>query len=66
MRRSGSGVLLAPKGTAETDLYPALVQRSVFTQTFPPGGGFIVRAGEVERVQVLFPDALPVTSTYSH
>ena len=56
LKKSRSGVLLSPQSTTDSDLFGAVVPRSSFSQAMPPGGGFLVQVGAVERVQVLWPD----------
>ncbi len=65
MRKAGSGFILAPKSNTEALVFGARLQPSEYSITFPPGGGFLVRAGEVERAQILFPDAMPSLDTFS-
>ena len=56
LKRSGSGVMLSPQTSADTDLFGARLARSLIGQALPPGGGYMVRSGSVERVQVIWPE----------
>ncbi|MFT4083013.1 MAG: FtsK/SpoIIIE domain-containing protein, partial [Nocardioides sp.] len=56
LKRSGSGVMLSPQSTTDTDMFSARVPRSLIGQSLPPGGGFLVRTGAVERIQVIWPE----------
>ncbi len=56
LKRSGSGVMLSPQTSADTDLFGARLARSLIGQSLPPGGGYLVRSGSVERVQVIWPE----------
>ncbi len=55
LKRSGSGIMLAPQTAADPDMFGARVNRSMLGQAMPPGGGYYVTAGQVERVQVIWP-----------
>ncbi len=56
MKRSGNGIMLAPQAPADADVFGVRVNRSVLGQSMPPGGGYLVSTGQVERVQVIWPD----------
>lgn len=55
LKKSGNGVLLNPQSSADADLFGARLNRSAFGQSLPPGGGYLVVAGQAERVQVIWP-----------
>src|SRR5699024_3213721 len=55
LKKAGSGVLLSPQSSQETDLFGARLPRSVFGQSLPPGAGYLVSGGQPERVQVIWP-----------
>ncbi|MFK5584786.1 FtsK/SpoIIIE domain-containing protein [Serinicoccus sp. LYQ131] len=56
LKKSGSGLMLSPQSSADADMFGARINRSVFGQSMPPGGGYLVLAGQPERVQVILPD----------
>ena len=56
MKKSGSGIMLAPQATQDADMFGTRMNRSVLGQPMPPGGGYYVSAGQVQRVQVILPD----------
>jgi S-DNA-T family DNA segregation ATPase FtsK/SpoIIIE len=56
LKRSGSGLMLSPQSSADPDLFGARLPRSLIGQSLPPGGGYLVRNGGIERVQVIWPD----------
>ncbi|AKU18062.1 FtsK/SpoIIIE domain-containing protein [Luteipulveratus mongoliensis] len=56
LKRSGSGIMLAPQSSSDTDMFNIMIPRSSIGLTLPPGGGYLVRAGQYERVQVVVPD----------
>ncbi|MCW2759321.1 MAG: FtsK/SpoIIIE family protein putative EssC component of Type secretion system, partial [Nocardioidaceae bacterium] len=56
LKRSGSGLMLSPQSTSDTDMFGARLARSAFGQTMPPGGGYLMRTGSAERVQVIWPE----------
>lgn len=56
LKKSRSGVALSPQTTVDADLFSITLPRSALGAAMPPGGGYIVRAGEAERVQVIWPD----------
>ncbi|WP_134772090.1 FtsK/SpoIIIE domain-containing protein [Ornithinimicrobium flavum] len=56
LKKSGSGVLLSPQSSQESDLFGTRLPRSVFGQSLPPGAGYLVSGGQPERVQVIWPD----------
>lgn len=55
LKRSGSGIMLAPQTAADPDMFGARMNRSMLGQAMPPGSGYYVTAGQVERVQVIWP-----------
>ena len=57
LKRAHSGVMLCPHNSSEAEMFGAILQRSAYEQSLPPGGGYIVRAGSAERIQVIWPDA---------
>jgi S-DNA-T family DNA segregation ATPase FtsK/SpoIIIE len=56
LKRSGSGILLSPQASGDADLFGARLARSAIGQSLPPGAGFLMRAGQAERVQVIWPE----------
>ena len=56
LKRSGSGMMLSPQTSSDADLFGARLARSALGQSLPPGGGFLVRTGSAERVQVIWPE----------
>lgn len=56
LKKARSGVMLAPLSTVDSELFGVTLQRSALGQAMPPGGGYLVQAGNVERVQVIWPD----------
>jgi S-DNA-T family DNA segregation ATPase FtsK/SpoIIIE len=56
LKRSGSGIMLSPQATGDADLFGARLSRSAVGQSLPPGAGFLMRAGQAERVQVIWPE----------
>ncbi|WP_298748590.1 FtsK/SpoIIIE domain-containing protein [uncultured Serinicoccus sp.] len=55
LKKAGTGVLLNPQSSADADLFGARLNRSAYGQSLPPGGGYLVLAGQAERVQVVWP-----------
>ncbi len=55
LKRTKSGVLLSPQTQDEADILGVRLPRSAVGQTLPPGGGFIVKTGQAERIQVIWP-----------
>lgn len=56
LKRSGSGLMLSPQSSTDTDMFGARLARSAMGATLPPGGGFLVRASSLERIQVIWPE----------
>jgi DNA segregation ATPase FtsK/SpoIIIE, S-DNA-T family len=57
LKRSGSGLMLAPQSSADPDMFGASMARSLLGQSLPPGGGYLMRSGlPPERVQVIWPE----------
>lgn len=57
LKRSGSGLMLAPQSSADPDMFGATMARSLLGQSLPPGGGYLMRSGQPpERVQVIWPE----------
>ncbi len=56
LKRSGSGMMLSPQTSSDADLFGARLARSALGQSLPPGGGFLMRTGSAERVQVIWPE----------
>ncbi|MDH2413243.1 FtsK/SpoIIIE domain-containing protein [Nocardioides sp. CER19] len=56
LKKSGSGVMLAPQSSTDADNFGVRLARSAYGQPMPPGGGYLVRGGSVERVQVIWPE----------
>ena len=56
LKRSGSGLMLAPQSSSDADMFGARLARSALGQSMPPGGGFRMRSGQPERVQVVWPE----------
>jgi S-DNA-T family DNA segregation ATPase FtsK/SpoIIIE len=56
LKRSGSGIMLSPQATGDADLFGARLSRSAIGQSLPPGAGFLMRGGQAERVQVIWPE----------
>ncbi|SOC57512.1 FtsK/SpoIIIE domain-containing protein [Ornithinimicrobium cerasi] len=55
LKKSGSGVMLAPQSSADADLFGARLNRSAYGQPMAPGGGYLVLSGQAARVQVIWP-----------
>lgn len=55
-KKAGAGVMLSPQSSTDSDMFNVRLARSAYGQTLPPGGGFLVTGGAVERVQVVWPD----------
>nr|WP_130014375.1 FtsK/SpoIIIE domain-containing protein [Serinicoccus sediminis] len=55
LKKAGTGILLNPQSSADADLVGARLNRSAYGQSLPPGGGYLVVAGQAERVQVVWP-----------
>ena len=55
LKRTRTGLLLSPQAATEADLFGVSLPRSVFARALPPGGGYLVKSGTVERVQVIWP-----------
>ncbi len=56
LKRSGSGMMLSPQSSSDPDMFGARLARSALGQSLPPGGGFLMRTGSAERVQVIWPE----------
>ena len=56
LKRSGSGLMLSPQSSTDTDMFGARLARSALGASLPPGGGFLMRTGGTERVQVIWPE----------
>ncbi|RLV47851.1 cell division-like protein [Nocardioides mangrovicus] len=56
LKRSGSGLMLAPASTSDPDMFGARMARSLIGLPMPPGGGYLMRTGSAERVQVIWPE----------
>ena len=56
LKRSGSGIMLSPQASGDADLFGARLARSAIGQSLPPGAGFLMRGGQAERVQVIWPE----------
>ena len=56
LKRSGSGMLLSPQSSTDTDMFGARLAVSLLGASLPPGGGYLMRTGTPERVQVVWPD----------
>ena len=56
LKRSGSGLMLSPQTSADADMFGARLARSALGASLPPGGGFLMRTGAAERVQVIWPE----------
>ena len=56
LKRSGSGMMLSPQSSSDSDMFGARLARSALGQSLPPGGGFLMRTGSAERVQVIWPE----------
>ena len=55
LKRSGSG-RCSPQTSSDADIFGARLARSALGQSLPPGGGFLMRTGSAERVQVIWPE----------
>ena len=55
LKRSGSGLMLSPQSTSDTDMFGATLPRSALGVPMPPGSGYLVTAGKAQRVQVAIP-----------
>jgi len=56
LTRARSGVLLAPQAMTDSGMFDAKISRSAASQSYPVGGGFLIRAGQALQAQVVFPD----------
>jgi DNA segregation ATPase FtsK/SpoIIIE, S-DNA-T family len=56
LKKSGSGLMLAPQSSTDADNFGVRLARSAYGQAMPPGGGYLVRGGALERVQVIWPE----------
>lgn len=57
LKKAGSGVMLSPQSATDTEPFGAPIPRSLYGQSLPPGGGYLMRAGvPPERVQVIWPE----------
>ncbi len=56
LKRSRSGVMLSPQSSQDPDMFGVPLPRSVLGAALPPGAGYLVRSGKIERVQVICPD----------
>lgn len=54
LKKAGSGIMLSPQSSADADMFGARLNRSVYGQAMPPGGGYLLAGGAVERVQVIW------------
>ena len=54
LKKSGSGIMLSPQSSADADMFGARLNRSVYGQAVPPGGGYLITGGQAERVQVIW------------
>ncbi len=57
LKRSGSGFMLCPQSTSDTDMFGVSLPRSSLGQPMPAGSGYLVRAGQVARAQVALPES---------
>jgi len=55
LKRSRSGLLLSPQSPQDPDLFGLQLPHSAYARVLPPGGGYLIRVGAVERVQIIWP-----------
>jgi len=56
LKKAGSGVLLAPQTMGDAEFFKTSLPRSAYGQSYPPGGGYLIRGGQATRTQVVLPD----------
>jgi len=56
LKKSRSGVMLSPQSSTDADMFSVTLNRSALGQSLPPGAGFLVQGGAMQRVQVIWPD----------
>lgn len=55
LKKSGHGIMLSPWASQDGDMFGLRLNRSAYGAAMPPGGGYYVSGGAIERVQAILP-----------